>query len=170
MWDSKKGRVAVGCGVMVAVSVLVGLVIYYASKDPYCKCEDLNRDRPPFVCPDPVITVEEGSLVGSCKPDITGNGKQYAAFFGVPYAKPPVGELRFKEPRPADKWVGVRDAKVQDDTVQCVQNVSGTVSGREDCLYMNIYVPETSGKVLLSTKIFQCDSAVYDNSPNHGDV
>ncbi|XP_052129395.1 uncharacterized protein LOC113210630 isoform X3 [Frankliniella occidentalis] len=33
MWDSKKGRVAVGCGVMVAVSVLVGLVIYYASKN-----------------------------------------------------------------------------------------------------------------------------------------
>ena len=34
----------------------------------------------------------------------------HLAFLGVPYVKPPVGELRFRAPQPLDPWPGVRDA------------------------------------------------------------
>jgi len=60
-------------------------------------------------------------------------------YLGIPYAKPPVGELRFKRAQPAEKWEGVFDAKeygpcsVQFERGQCV--------GSEDCLTMNVKRP-----------------------------
>ena len=50
-----------------------------------------------------VITVTEGQLTGVCTED--GAVEVYA---GVPYARPPVGELRWKEPQPPEPWEGVR--------------------------------------------------------------
>jgi hypothetical protein len=40
---------------------------------------------------------------------LVGPDRDVVAFKGTPYAKPPVGELRWREPRPAEKWEGVRD-------------------------------------------------------------
>ena len=50
-----------------------------------------------------VVTVEEGQLTGVCTED--GEVEVYA---GIPYAKPPVGALRWKEPQPPEHWTGVR--------------------------------------------------------------
>ncbi|XP_065589241.1 fatty acyl-CoA hydrolase precursor, medium chain isoform X2 [Cyrtonyx montezumae] len=75
-------------------------------------------------------------------------------FLGLPFAKPPVGPLRFSEPQPPEPWRGVRDATsyppmcLQDKIVG--QFVSDAVTIRkekvrlqtsEDCLYLNIYTP-----------------------------
>ena len=38
------------------------------------------------------------------------NGAEFHAFLGVPYAKPPVDDLRWESPIPADNWVGIKDA------------------------------------------------------------
>lgn len=78
-----------------------------------------------------------GTLQGVSQNGIT-------SFLGVPYAKPPVGELRWKAPVPADKWQGV---KVADKfAAQCPQNddlgVFASKGGAEDCLYLNVYVNE----------------------------
>lgn len=64
-------------------------------------------------------------------------------FLGVPFAQPPVGELRWKAPQPVQPWEGVREAKAfGDDPMQ--PNIFGDMnfrgSGRsEDCLYLNIW-------------------------------
>ena len=64
-------------------------------------------------------------------------------FLGVPFAQPPVGELRWKEPQSVEPWEGIREAKAfGDDPMQ--PNIFGDMnfrgSGRsEDCLYLNIW-------------------------------
>ena len=64
-------------------------------------------------------------------------------FLGVPFAKAPVGELRWKAPQPVQPWEGVREAKqFGDDPMQL--NVFGDMNFRgparsEDCLYLNIW-------------------------------
>ncbi|KAI6234473.1 Carboxylic ester hydrolase [Aphelenchoides fujianensis] len=70
-------------------------------------------------------------------------GHQASAFLGIPYAQPPVGELRFKKPLPARPWKGVR---------QCTQfgsncpyrNPTHKLTSSEDCLFLNVFVPECS--------------------------
>lgn len=72
-----------------------------------------------------------------------GNSKFYA-FLGLPYAVPPVGELRFQNPiLYTEPWKDVYDATKQ--SAMCLQSVShGFVFGTEDCLYLNLYTPQVS--------------------------
>ncbi|XP_030753700.1 esterase FE4-like [Sitophilus oryzae] len=79
----------------------------------------------------PTVTIPQGSLEGGEGQDIDGN--QFYKFLGIPYAKPPVGDLRFKEPVNAESWEGVRNATVEGSS--CVQKSGGS----EDCLYLNVY-------------------------------
>lgn len=87
-----------------------------------------------------LVTVADGTLVGKTNPT-TG----IQSFKGIPFARPPVGELRWRAPQPPAKWEGVRDARQFGN--QCMQNrifddmlfrSSGT---SEDCLYLNIWAP-----------------------------
>lgn len=56
---------------------------------------------------DLVVTTNGGQVRGTA---LTVLGGQVRAFLGIPYGKPPVGNLRFRVPQPADKWEGVRSA------------------------------------------------------------
>ncbi|HEY6338204.1 MAG TPA: carboxylesterase family protein, partial [Candidatus Sulfotelmatobacter sp.] len=67
------------------------------------------------------------------------------AFLGIPYAAPPVGDLRWKAPMPPAKWDGVR--KATDFGSHCMQGpVFGDMTfhdpgGSEDCLTLNVWLP-----------------------------
>jgi para-nitrobenzyl esterase len=85
------------------------------------------------VNPAPVLT-EYGLVQGVAQKDLT-------VYRGIPFASPPVGDLRWRPPQPAKKWDGARDAsKFAPDPYQ--GNGSGNVS--EDCLYLNIWTPAKS--------------------------
>uniref|UniRef100_A0A8C2QF74 Carboxylic ester hydrolase n=1 Tax=Cricetulus griseus TaxID=10029 RepID=A0A8C2QF74_CRIGR len=73
-------------------------------------------------------------------------------FLGIPFAKPPVGSLRFAPPEPPEPWSGVRDGTSY--PAMCLQSDIMTIGGAkemnllmhpvsmsEDCLYLNIYTP-----------------------------
>ncbi|XP_040592499.1 pyrethroid hydrolase Ces2e-like [Mesocricetus auratus] len=74
-------------------------------------------------------------------------------FLGIPFAKPPVGPLRFAPPEPTEPWSGVRDGNSY--PAMCLQNddmmnseglkmiklIMPPISMSEDCLYLNIYTP-----------------------------
>jgi len=64
-------------------------------------------------------------------------------YLGIPYAQPPLGELRWRPPQPLKNWKGVREAVVWGD--QAAQNPAlqryGEGGMSEDCLYLNITAP-----------------------------
>lgn len=68
----------------------------------------------------------------------------YFSFEGIPYAQPPVGELRFRAPQRPTPWEGVRDCTQPKDMAVQVHFVFDKVEGSEDCLYLNVYTNNVS--------------------------
>lgn len=84
------------------------------------------------------VDIETGTLQGAMVDDV-------AAFKGIPYAAPPVGELRWRPPQPAASWSGVRQAT--DYGPFCAQpesDVLGFELGviNEDCLILNVWTAD----------------------------
>jgi para-nitrobenzyl esterase len=69
-----------------------------------------------------------------------------AVFKGIPYAAPPVGELRWREPAPVHPWQGVHDATTFGAICAQISGVivlrHATDTSNEDCLYLNVWTPE----------------------------
>jgi para-nitrobenzyl esterase len=84
--------------------------------------------------PNPAVSVSSGKLRGSL------NADGVAVFKNIPFAEPPVGELRWKEPVPAKAWTGVRDATAFGP--MCNQNDNPQLPHSEDCLQLNIWTPK----------------------------
>ncbi len=83
---------------------------------------------------DPVVSIGTGQLRGS----LTADG--VAVFKNIPFAQPPVGELRWREPLPAKAWTGVRDATALGP--MCNQNDNKQLPHSEDCLQLNVWTPK----------------------------
>jgi para-nitrobenzyl esterase len=62
-------------------------------------------------------------------------------FFGIPYAAPPVGNLRWRPPAPAAPWTGVRDGTKSGSVCPQTLPILGA-SGNEDCLFLNVFTPD----------------------------
>ncbi len=73
-------------------------------------------------------------------------------FLGIPFARPPRGELRFRGPRPVKPWAGARDATAPGPaplqmSVPFFRAANlGVTRQSEDCLYLNVYTPALDGK------------------------
>lgn len=106
-----------------------------------------------------VVSITDGELQGKLLK--SRDGRNYSAFYNIPYAIPPVGELRFEPPQKfTDGWTGnrvynttlsgtyafqifagTRDATTPGD--RCAQKKIGSdeVKGSEDCLYLSVFTP-----------------------------
>jgi para-nitrobenzyl esterase len=84
----------------------------------------------------PIVKISTGQLRGS----LTGNGG--ASFKNIPFAQPPVGDLRWREPQPAKPWSGVRDATAFGP--MCHQNDNAQLPHGEDCLQLNVWTPKSA--------------------------
>lgn len=101
----------------------------------------------------PQATIASGTLEGTYN-SITG----IRSFKGIPFAAPPVGDLRWKEPQPAGNWTGIRKAyhfshmpmqkRVFSDMVFRADTMS------EDCLYLNVWTPAKSAKERLPVLVY----------------
>lgn len=85
-----------------------------------------------------VVTISDGQLQGY-------DGGGVRIYLGIPFAAPPVGDLRWRPPAAPAKWNGVRDAGAFGPA--CVQtNTFGVMAVRattEDCLYLNVFAPSS---------------------------
>ena len=81
------------------------------------------------------VSVDAGQLSG-----VPGSSAGMHIFKGIPFAAPPVGNLRWKLPQPVAHWDGVRKADAFGP--RCMQNVPGGATAQpvsEDCLYLNVW-------------------------------
>ncbi len=99
------------------------------------------------------VRVEGGIVQGAANSDAT-----VQSFKGIPFAAPPVGELRWKAPQPVKPWGGVHMAT--EFGQHCMQNnVFGDMVFRdkgqsEDCLYLNVWTPAKSEKDRLPVLVY----------------
>jgi para-nitrobenzyl esterase len=94
---------------------------------------------------EPRVTTASGVLEGSR----TGSSSNETIFLGIPFAAPPVGDLRWRPPQPVAHWTGIRPAK--NFAASCPQLPSSwwpEMAGRErlnvseDCLYLNVWTTQ----------------------------
>ncbi len=102
----------------------------------------------------PVVKTDKGKVRGKLSAD-----GQVRIFLGIPYAAPPVGDLRWQPPQAAAKWQGVRDATNWGD--RCIQThpfedmVYRDPGQSEDCLNLNVWAPaKHKGKLPVMVWIY----------------
>ncbi|EHB07339.1 Carboxylesterase 2 [Heterocephalus glaber] len=95
----------------------------------------------------PIRSTNTGQVRGSLV-HVKGTDVGVHTFLGIPFAKPPVGSLRFAAPEAPEPWSGVRDGTsypamcLQDADIMKMFNMTApSVPVAEDCLYLNIYTP-----------------------------
>lgn len=136
------------------IFIIVLVLNLFLTKPPVKRVPAVDNKNPDVT---EVVEIEQGQLTGVYNRD--HSARVYA---GIPYAKPPVGELRFKEPQKADGWDGV---KAFDHFGPMAMQVQGSVlydslshilgwhdyqikfgdeyieEASEDCLYVNVFTP-----------------------------
>jgi len=83
-----------------------------------------------------IVQTHAGPVQGIKKTSLMGDN--YFAFFKIPYAKPPIGELRFKDPQPADPWTEPIDGTEQGPGCPGL-NFGFKFYLDEDCLHVNVF-------------------------------
>ncbi|MGC2108488.1 MAG: carboxylesterase family protein [Candidatus Korobacteraceae bacterium] len=99
----------------------------------------------------PTVTLAAGTLEGAH----FGTTQGGASFLGVPYAAPPVADLRWKPPQSAKKWSGTRQAThFGAASPQLPAKWFPYIGWNEDCLYLNVWTPQLSAGAKLPVLVY----------------
>ena len=121
----------------------------------------------------PVLTVEGGEVIG-----VPSGTPNVCIYKGIPYAAPPVGDLRWKQPQPVKPWKGIRQcdtfgaASLQGDQTpgsfyskEFYQG--GDPKRSEDCLYLNVWTPAAGKPEAKLPVIFWIHGGAYMGGYGH---
>ena len=96
----------------------------------------------------PVVETINGPVEGSTMP--TSAGKTVFAYRGVPYARPPIAELRFKKPEPASAWSQKLNCRKEPtkslQPFALAPECQLLAEGGEDCLYLSVFTKSSPGE------------------------
>ena len=114
----------------------------------FAACGGGGGTPPPPACADSetIACVQSGALRGV----IEGNIRAYR---GIPFAAPPLGDLRWKPPAPPVAWQGVRDAS-QFGSVCTQIDFNLELVGEEDCLFVNVFTASPAPKSKQPVMVF----------------
>ncbi|KAJ9587059.1 hypothetical protein L9F63_019347 [Diploptera punctata] len=144
VWNKKSCAGAGGAFFLLLLSIGLILIAYIGHEE-----EEEQQHNPNLL-----VNIRQGTLIGRYV--TTRKGRNVLAFEAIPYAKPPIGYLRFQSPQPPEKWEGVLDATklVPKCTQRDIYRRLESISGQEDCLYINVYTPHVRGHHLLDVMVY----------------
>ena len=112
----------------------------------------------------PVVETGSGAVRG-----VSAGGVD--SFLGIPYAAPPVGDLRWSPPQPAAPWDGVRAAEAYGNRCPATESPNGPRSETEDCLFVNVQRPAGSTpEDRLPVYVFIHGGGLVNGSSNQADM
>ena len=125
-----------------------------ASGSLLCIAPSAHAVRAPLA---PEVRLADGVVEGI---KMRGQHKDVRVFRGIPYAAPPVGDFRFREPQPVARWAGV--LKARQFAPRCMQTTpAGAVKPdfrskemSEDCLYLNVWTPASNAEAKLPVLVY----------------
>ncbi|XP_014232118.2 carboxylesterase 5A-like [Trichogramma pretiosum] len=89
-----------------------------------------------------IVKTEDGKIKGHALKNVDKD-VEYFSLRGIPYAEPPINDLRFKDPIPKKKWTtNIRDTVDESNMSLQYEPLIGKVKGKEDCLYLDIATSE----------------------------
>ncbi len=177
--DKRKVKFPVKAGLIVLFIPV--LAFNYKLTEPPFKRVPAVDDKNPAVTDE--VIVKEGKITG-----VYNRDKSVSIYAGIPYAAPPVGELRFREPQPHQSWDGVlacdhfapmamqqRGSVIYDSLshilgwhdyeVKFGDEYREAVS--EDCLYLNVYSPERESDELLPVIFYIHGGSLTTGQPSY---
>ena len=104
------------------------------------------------------VKTANGVVEGAAEKSASDKGTAVRTFKGIPFAAPPVGDLRWQAPQPVKDWDGVR--KADQFGPRCMQRpIFGDMGFRsngmsEDCLYLNVWTPAKSARERLPVLVY----------------
>ncbi|XP_018565110.1 cholinesterase 2-like [Anoplophora glabripennis] len=112
-----------------------------------------------------LVTLPEGQIRGHILQ--TPTNLSFYAFQGIPYAKPPLGTLRFQAPEPAESWDGILNTTK--DIGRCFSVAKNTDDETEDCLYINVYTTklEEESDIKLPVMVFIFGGGFRDGASSY---
>ncbi|XP_015175623.1 PREDICTED: acetylcholinesterase [Polistes dominula] len=113
----------------------------------------------------PVLTVKQGRIKGVIEENIVDNVKYYI-YRGIPYAKPPIGKLKFQDPLPPEEWFGIRDCSKFGNVCAQIDRMTNEMIGSDDCLYLNVYTPRIELYAKLAVMVWIHGGGFYMGSGN----
>ncbi|VVC34998.1 Hypothetical protein CINCED_3A008558 [Cinara cedri] len=99
------------------------------------------------------VVIKQGTLEGLCY-ETRLLKKPYARFLGIPYAKPPIDDLRFKPPVEHPGWLGTLRAFSEKNKCMQYTLMTNKIVGSEDCLYLNVFMPQEEPKEKKAVMVF----------------
>ena len=154
--------------IALALSIAACVLNFSCTQQPKASCCAETGGTELAAVENPQATTAYGIVEGV-------NESGVAAFKGIPYAAPPVGDLRWRAPQPVEKWTGVKEAK-QYGPNPMQKPVWGdmgfqTDAMEEDCLYLNIWTPAKRTDAKLPVFIYINGGGLYagaGSEPRYG--
>jgi len=139
--------------VCIIVALAVGLFLGLSTAKSFASS--------PAVTATPIFATDTGDV--RC-----ATSGEHTSCLGIPFAAPPVGALRFKQPAPVSAWRGVRDAtRFASACIQAHTEYVSEQHGSEDCLYLNVYIPsEASSRAPLPVMVWLHGGGFVNGSGN----
>ena len=114
-----------------------------------------------------IVKTDAGHISGTVRGELD---KPVYVYRGIPYAAPPVGDLRWKPPQPVTSWSGIREctvySRIAPQTRQVPESVNGGMPQSEDCLYLNVTTPAKKPNDKLPVMVWMHPGGLVFGSSN----
>lgn len=101
-----------------------------------------------------VVQSDSGAIKGVHK--TSPLNYDYVSFQSIPYMKPPLGKLRFREPQEVEKWTNTFDATGNAQGYVAINPITLQCEGQEDAGILNVFTKNIKPKKLMPVMIWVC--------------